>query len=151
MWRILEFESWRATYLKQSPRSWPVRETYPVELAKQEFTSLEENNLKNILKSGKEADTLRKLLLPHFEYGPHLLEHLCLEHGLMLNAKLKDVNMAEDVGGLVSAIQAAATFLQTATRTGVIIQKAESRPKHDGGEEEFCTFQVMVVVQVLLM
>jgi hypothetical protein len=25
---------------------------------------------------------------------------------------------------------------------GVIVQKAESRPKHDGGEEQFCTFQV---------
>lgn len=66
-----------------------VRETYPVELAKQEFTRLEENNLRNILKSGKEADTLRKLVLPHFEYGPNLLEHLCLEHNILLNTKLK--------------------------------------------------------------
>jgi hypothetical protein len=66
-----------------------VRETYPVELAKQEFTLLEVNNLKNILKSGKDNDPLRKLLLPHFEYGPNLLEHLCLERGIALNTKLK--------------------------------------------------------------
>jgi hypothetical protein len=66
-----------------------VRETYPVELAKQEFTPLEVNNLKNILKSGKDSDPLRKLLLPHFEYGPNLLEHLCLERGIALNTKLK--------------------------------------------------------------
>lgn len=66
-----------------------MRETYPVELAKQEFSVLEENNLKNILKSGKDSDTLRKVLLPHFEYGPNLLEHLCLQHGIALNTKLK--------------------------------------------------------------
>jgi hypothetical protein len=66
-----------------------VRETYPVELAKQEFTLLEVNNLKNILKSGKDGDPLRKLLLPHFEYGPNLLEHLCLERGIALSTKLK--------------------------------------------------------------
>jgi hypothetical protein len=60
-----------------------------VELAKQEFTLLEVNNLKNILKSGKDNDPLRKLLLPHFEYGPNLLEHLCLEWGIALNTKLK--------------------------------------------------------------
>jgi hypothetical protein len=114
-----------------------------VELAKQSFTVLEENNLKNLLKSGKDADTLRKLLLPHFEFGPNLLEHLCLERGILLNTKLKEFNVDEaGVNGVLCALQAAESFLQSAPRVGVIVQKAESRPKHDGGEEQFCTFQV---------
>ncbi len=74
---------------RRAEPAFAVRETYPVELAKQEFTLLEVNNLKNILKSGKDSDPLRKLLLPHFEYGPNLLEHLCLERGIALSTKLK--------------------------------------------------------------
>ena len=30
-----------------------VRETYPVELAKQEYSTIEQENLKNLIKSGK--------------------------------------------------------------------------------------------------
>jgi len=54
----------------------------------------------------------------------------------------QDFNVEERGGELADALAAAADFLRTASRTGVIVQKAESRPKHDGGEEEFCTFQV---------
>ena len=58
---------------------------------------------------------------------------------------LKDFNLGEDLGGLLSALQSAGPFLQTATtRLGVIIQKAESRPKPEGEEEQFFTFQVQV-------
>ncbi len=57
---------------------------------------------------------------------------------------LKDFNLGEDLGGLLSAPQSAGPFLQTATRLGVIIQKAESRPKPEGEEEQFFTFQVQV-------
>jgi hypothetical protein len=47
---------------------------------------------------------------------------------------------------LADALASAPEFLRTAARIGVIVQKAETRPKHDGGEEEFCTFQVVNIL-----
>lgn len=55
---------------------------------------------------------------------------------------LQDFNMEEGLGGLLAALEAAGLFLRTAARLGVIVQKVETRPKHEGGEEHFCTFQV---------
>jgi hypothetical protein len=46
---------------------------------------------------------------------------------------------------LADALASAPEFLRTAARIGVIVQKAETRPKHDGGEEQFCTFQVVSI------
>jgi hypothetical protein len=47
---------------------------------------------------------------------------------------------------LADALASASEFLRTAARIGVIVQKAETRPKHDGGEEQFCTFQVVSIL-----
>jgi len=118
-----------------------VRETYPVELAKQHFTTIEENNLKNLLKSGKPADTVKKVLMPHFDYGPSVLEHICLEAGIRISEKLKDFNVDENLPKLYSALSAVTDMLTKTERKGIVIQKAESRPTPDGGSEQFFTFQ----------
>jgi len=118
-----------------------VRETYPVELAKQEYSKLDENNLLNLLKSGKPADTLKKILMPHFEYGPSLLEHTCLEAGILLNTKLKDFKLESEFSTLVTALATVDSFLKDVSKQSVIIQRSESRPKADGGEEHFFTHQ----------
>jgi hypothetical protein len=50
---------------------------------------------------------------------------------------------------LADALASASEFLRTAARIGVIVQKAETRPKHDGGEEQFCTFQVVNILSFI--
>jgi hypothetical protein len=52
---------------------------------------------------------------------------------------------------LADALASAPEFLRTAARIGVIVQKAETRPKHDGGEEQFCTFQVVNILCFFLI
>ncbi|XP_023345305.1 nuclear export mediator factor NEMF [Eurytemora carolleeae] len=118
-----------------------VRESYPVELAKQEYSKLDEKNLLNLLKSGKPVDTVKKIVMPHFEYGPSLLEHICLENGVTINSKLKDFNLETDFPRLLAAFTSLDNFFKTAARNGVIVQKAETRPKADGSTEGFFTFQ----------
>jgi len=116
-----------------------VRETYPLELCKQEFNVLDEESLKDFLSKAKDNDTLKKALMPHFDYGPNLLEHLLLVAGLPQNTKIKDFNL-DNISKLNEALNSASKFLSDEQRYGVIIQKVETRPIADGGEEEFFTF-----------
>lgn len=116
-----------------------VRETYPLELCKQEFNVLDEETLKDILTKAKESDSLKKALMPHFDYGPNLLEHIFLQSGFTQNSKVKDFKF-DDISKLSEAINSASKFLTEEQRYGVIIQKVETRPIADGGEEEFMTY-----------
>ena len=51
------------------------------------------DRLMAILLTGKEGDTLKKILIPHLVYGPAVIEHCLLNAGLASNAKLhKDFN-----------------------------------------------------------
>jgi len=116
-----------------------VRETYPLELCKQEFNVLDEATLKEYLSKAKENDTLKKVLMPHFDYGPNLLEHILLAAGFAQNTKIKDFNL-ENVSKLNEALNGASKFLTEEQRYGVIIQKVETRPVVDDKEEEFFTY-----------
>jgi hypothetical protein len=90
-----------------------VRETYPVELAKQELTLLDGPRLAALLAAGKETDTLKKLLMPHFDFGPSLLEHLLLEAGLPPGTKLKELEADREaaIAGLEAALAGGPAFL----------------------------------------
>jgi len=116
-----------------------VRETYPLELCKQEFNVLDVASLLELLSKAKETDTLKKMLMPHFDYGPNLLEHLLLVAGFAQNTKIKDFNL-ENVSKLTEALNSASKFLAEEQRYGVIVKKVETRPVVDGKEEEFFTF-----------
>lgn len=116
-----------------------VRETYPLELCKQEFNVLDEATLNEYLSKAKETDTLKKVLMPHFDYGPNLLEHILLAAGFAQNTKIKDFNL-ENVSKLNEVLNGASKFLTEEQRYGVIIQKVETRPVVDGKEEEFFTY-----------
>jgi len=116
-----------------------VRETYPLELCKQQFNVLENSILHEILSKAKENDTLKKVLMPHFDYGPNLLEHLLLVAEFPQNTKVKDFQL-ENVSKLSDALNNANKFLADEQRYGVIVQKVENRPVVDGKEEEFFTF-----------
>jgi len=116
-----------------------VRETYPLELCKQEFNVLDEATLNEYLSNAKENDTLKKVLMPHFDYGPNLLEHILLAAGFAQNTKIKDFNL-ENVSKLNEALNGASKFLTEEQKYGVIIQKVETRPVVDDKEEEFFTY-----------
>ena len=118
-----------------------MRETYPVELAKQEFSTLDEVSLREAFGKAKETDTLKKVLMPHFDLGPALLEHLMLEQSLRSSTKLKDVDLEAVLATLLTAFEALPLFLKNREKQGFVIQKAETRPKAEGGEEEFLTIQ----------
>jgi len=66
-----------------------VRETYPVELAKQTAEVLTLERLKEIVENCKPGDNLKKALTPHFEYGPAFLDHLLLSQGFHGGMKVK--------------------------------------------------------------
>ena len=59
------------------------------------------------------------MLLPHFDYGPHLLEHLLLVAGFAQNTKIKDFNL-ENVSKLTEALNSASKFMAEEQRYGVI-------------------------------
>ena len=118
-----------------------MRETYPVELAKQEFSTLDEAVLREAFGKAKETDTLKKVLMPHFDLGPALLEHLLLQESLHPSSKLKEVDLDTILPSLLTALQDLPSFLKNREKQGYVIQKAETRPKAEGGEEEFLTIQ----------
>ena len=118
-----------------------MRETYPVELAKQEFSTLDEAALREAFGKAKETDTLKKVLMPHFDLGPSLLEHLLLQESLRPSSKLKEVDLDTVLPSLLTALQDLPSFLKNREKQGYVIQKAETRPRAEGGEEEFLTIQ----------
>ena len=78
------------------------------------------------------------VLMPHFEFGPSLLEHLLLKSGFTQNTKLKDFP-SEETGKLSETLRAASDFVKAEPKSGIIIQKTEKRPTQDGGSQEFNT------------
>jgi len=119
-----------------------VRETYPVELVRTSYESLDTDKLKDIFHKAKEKDTLKKVLMPHFEYGPNLLEHLLLTNNFAPNTNVKTgLDLECDVPRLVATVEAAETFAKPEATKGYVIMKNETRPKPDGSEETFQTFQ----------
>lgn len=117
-----------------------VRETYPLDLCKTELPTVDAEKLHEFLSNAKENDTLKKVLMPHFEFGSHLLEHLLLRVGISLSTKIKDFNM-NDVTTLSESLNSASDFLKTEVKCGIIVQKVEKIPSaEEGQEKEFSTY-----------
>lgn len=121
-----------------------VRETYPVDAVKQHELPTEEK-LCNIILSAKEGDMLKKILIPHLDYGPAIIEHCLMGAGIPENAKIgRGFDMSKDMGKLLIAIEEAEdllNILQTQACKGYITQKVEKRPAtQDGGASELLTY-----------
>lgn len=74
-----------------------VRETYPIDRARQN-TEINLEYLKELVANAKKGDQLKKVLLPHYEYGPSLIEHVLLKCGYKNSTKIGkdfDVNHVE--------------------------------------------------------
>ena len=101
-----------------------VRETYPVELAKQEFTILDKVKVDEVVENSKDSDNLKKTFTSHFDYGPSLLEHLFLTEGIKPNTKMKEVKASEEIKTQVfKAMTSGADFLKNTSKKGLVIQK----------------------------
>ena len=83
-----------------------------MELAKQEFSTLDEAALREAFGKAKETDTLKKVLMPHFDLGPALLEHLLLQESLRPSSKLKEVDLDIVLPSLLTALQDLSSFLK---------------------------------------
>ncbi|XP_060573398.1 LOW QUALITY PROTEIN: ribosome quality control complex subunit NEMF-like [Ruditapes philippinarum] len=121
-----------------------VRETYPLEGAKQHELPTEEK-LREIILAGKVGDPLKKLLIPHLDYGPAMIEHCLITAGFQENVKIgKGFDVTKDMQKLLVAIEEAEgllTLMQTQNSKGFIVQKSEKRPNAKEGEPtELLTF-----------
>ena len=80
--------------------------------------------------------------MPHFEYGPSLLEHILLTNGLAPNTVIKtSFDFSTDLNKLVTAMGMASEFAAKGDRKGFVIMKEETRPSVDGKDEVFHTYQ----------
>ncbi|KAJ8308819.1 hypothetical protein KUTeg_013693 [Tegillarca granosa] len=84
-----------------------VRETYPVANAKQHDVPTDER-LREIILAGKVGDPLKKILIPHLDYGPAMIEHCLIHAGFIDNVKIgKGFSLTDDMDKLKMAIEEA--------------------------------------------
>lgn len=117
-----------------------VREKYPVQSALAEPPSLDAPQLSQVLAQAAHGDTLRKLLTPRTLYGPALLEHVLLGHGLSAGAKIITFpveGLAEKVLECLHDADAIMARAKTESCRGYIVQRIEKRiqPAEDGSTE----------------
>ncbi|XP_074642120.1 ribosome quality control complex subunit NEMF-like [Tubulanus polymorphus] len=124
-----------------------VREKYPIENAKQPTPFISQDRLKEIIENAKEGDYLKKILTPHFEYGPALVEHSLLTAGFTENLKIGvNFNIGIDLPKLYSALQIAEDLLQNSqNRTeeckGYIIQERRKKAEMASEGQELLTYK----------
>ncbi|XP_078313250.1 ribosome quality control complex subunit NEMF-like isoform X3 [Crassostrea virginica] len=122
-----------------------VREKYPVNAAKQHSIPTDEKLMEVVL-AAKVGEVLKKVLLPHLDYGPAMTEHCLQTIGFPENVKVgKGFNVTEDMEKLRRAIQLAESLLEKLSAEpcqGVIIQKKERRAAVKEGEAaELLTYE----------
>eukprot|EP00095_Tigriopus_kingsejongensis_P007506 maker-scaffold103_size370364-snap-gene-0.17 protein:Tk07506 transcript:maker-scaffold103_size370364-snap-gene-0.17-mRNA-1 annotation:"serologically defined colon cancer antigen 1-like protein" len=119
-----------------------VRETYPIELTRQSMEPLTLAAWTAIRDKAQPGDSLKKLVTPHFEYGPALLTHLLLEAGLPGTMKVARDWVPEQHDPLLMTIigTQAPEFVATQPARGYIVQRRDLRPRADGGATEFLTY-----------
>lgn len=122
-----------------------VREKYPLDKAHQREGPPSAEKLYSILSAAKPGDGLKKILMPHVDYGPAIIEHVLLKSGFTAVSKLgKGFDLDKDMPKLMAALSEADGLLDLAVHQepkGYIIQKNEKRPLPDGGEEDFFSNQ----------
>ncbi|KAK3914670.1 Nuclear export mediator factor NEMF-like protein [Frankliniella fusca] len=117
-----------------------VKEKYPSGRARERGPPPSAEELKRILTSAKGGEGLKKVLNPHLEYGPAVIEHVLLLVGFPAGVKINkgiNPNSDEDIGKLVEALQQAEHMIDRALQEpsrGYILQKKEVR---DPSSEDF--------------
>lgn len=100
-----------------------VREKYPQDRARTCGAPSKEQ-LQEIFKKAKTGDAVKKVLLPHLEYGPALLEHVLLKHGFTNASKVgKTFDITKDIDRLVEAIKEADEIMESAKKQTAKVNK----------------------------
>ncbi|XP_005099828.1 nuclear export mediator factor Nemf [Aplysia californica] len=114
-----------------------VREIYPVDSGKEHHAPTLER-LQALIQSGKDGDVLKKLLVPHLDYGPAIIDHVLLGAGFKENVKIgQGFHPDADMSKLLTAIEEAESLLQdfiSKPCKGHIIQKKDQKPSSAGAE-----------------
>ncbi len=121
-----------------------VRETYPVELAREHSPEMTAERLREIFSAvSKPGETVKKVCSSHFEYGPPFLEHLLLTEGVRPAAKIgKDFVLDDEMmtEKLLRVFNGAENFVRENEPKGFIVQKSEMRPNAEGQQREFLSY-----------
>ncbi|ESO87754.1 hypothetical protein LOTGIDRAFT_127397 [Lottia gigantea] len=122
-----------------------VHESYPVTV-KQHIRPTHDRHLRyifrieEILSSGKDGDVIKKLLLPHLDYGPAIIEHVLQGVGFTENVKIgKGFNLEDDLRKVMIAMEEAEQLLIqlfTQPSKGYITQRKDKKPNPKGGDSE---------------
>lgn len=115
-----------------------VKEKYPSDRA--HLTTMPPiDEIREFLSSGKTGDSLKKILNPHLEFGPAIIDHVLLEAGFVGGCKIgKGFDVDKDFPKLAVALENAEKIFAEAMKNpskGYITQKKEVRPLQDGREE----------------
>ncbi|XP_034241273.1 nuclear export mediator factor NEMF homolog [Thrips palmi] len=117
-----------------------VREKYPTGRARERMPPPSVERIKQILSEAKAGESLRKVLNPHLEYGPAVIDHILLLAGFPAGVKINkglDPNSEEDISKLMESLQQAEHMIDRALQEksrGYILQKKELR---DPSSEDF--------------
>ncbi|KAG1651557.1 Nuclear export mediator factor NEMF [Nymphon striatum] len=122
-----------------------VQEKYPIHSARQPEPLLPIDRLKEIISEAKPNDSLKKVLNPHFVYGPALIEHVLLDSDFKENVYISAIDLDKDIPKVFNAIQKAEDFMinyEQKFSKGYIIQKKETRVTEcDSQDKELVTYQ----------
>ncbi|KPI92094.1 Nuclear export mediator factor NEMF-like [Papilio xuthus] len=97
-----------------------VKEKYPLDRAKTDYSAPNEEVLKEILSKSKPGDNLKKTLNPNLEFGAAVIDHVLLENGLTGNMKVNKEQgflVDRDLDKLVKALKQAEHMLDSAKNT----------------------------------
>lgn len=104
-----------------------VRETYPIQAAKQKEDSLTMKQLTELFETAKPNENIKKLLNPKLSCGPAILEHVLLSVGIAASSSVgKELTIEKDVPTIFKALGLAEAILTEAAQKpcqGFIIQK----------------------------
>ncbi|XP_046734786.1 nuclear export mediator factor NEMF homolog isoform X2 [Diprion similis] len=115
-----------------------VKEKYPSDRARMTTMPPMEQIYECVL-GGKTGEPLKKILNPHLEFGPAIIDHVLLQAGFPTSCKIgKNFDVATEFPKLVLALEAADKIFTEAVKSvskGYITQKKEARPSQDGKED----------------
>ncbi|XP_030834468.1 nuclear export mediator factor Nemf isoform X1 [Strongylocentrotus purpuratus] len=122
-----------------------VRERYPVDTARHPDAIPSLERIQEILAAGKPGDNIRKLLNPHFIYGPALIEHCLLNQGFPSNAKGNNgFDIQQDMSRVMTSLSEGEQYVEKSGSEckGYIVQKREKKPaaSQDGEDAELLTY-----------
>ncbi|XP_071510699.1 ribosome quality control complex subunit NEMF-like [Diadema antillarum] len=122
-----------------------VRERYPTDAARQPPAIPPIERVQEILAGGKPEDNIRKLLNPHFIYGPALIDHCLLSQNFPSNASRKNgFDIDQDMPRIMAALEDGVNYMEKSGSIckGYIIQKREKKPKasEDAPDAELLTY-----------